>query len=125
MMVSSTAFAATNLLTNGDAQTGDFTGWTLINFGSGWAHEDMGVGNHAFVSSYYETYSGTTGPSDATVYCIMTQEVDLVSKGYSPSYLDSSPRVDISAASIRELILYIILQAGIRSRSSLGTQVTM
>lgn len=84
-----------NLLTNGDAQTGDFTGWTTHNYGSGWANGDIGGGNRAFVSSYYNT---AHDPTSATDYCNMYQEIDLVSKGYSPSYLDSVPRIDISSS---------------------------
>ncbi len=52
----SPTFAATNLLTNPGAETGDFTGWTVIdNGGDRWSETFDGVahsGDHSFATSY-------------------------------------------------------------------------
>jgi len=76
--------AAANLLSNPGAETGDFTGWTLTqNGGSGWAVTGLAhSGSHGFTSSFSQD--------------TMDQVVDLVAAGYSTSYLDSQPEIDMS-----------------------------
>ncbi|QQR54837.1 S-layer homology domain-containing protein [Candidatus Peregrinibacteria bacterium] len=80
------ASAEGNLLTNPGAETGDFTGWTRVNGGDGWALTSapwyVHGGTYAFVASY--------------AFGTLTQVVDLVGEGYSRSFLDREPQVDFS-----------------------------
>ncbi len=79
----SAAFSETNLLTNPGAEDG-LTGWTFVNGGNGWT-TDWGnprTGSKAFGSSYD--------------WCTMYQTVNLLDKGYSAAYLDTSPDINIS-----------------------------
>ncbi len=72
-----------NLLTNGGAEAGDLSGWTIVNGGDGWVTTtDAHTGTSAFIGSYS---MGT-----------MTQTLDLVSLGYSTGELDSSPEIYVS-----------------------------
>lgn len=80
------AQAAINLLTNPGAETIDFRGWNLTNtFDDGWwitggdyAHSGL----YGFISSYnLDT---------------MSQEIDLLAKGYSTEALDNEPSITAS-----------------------------
>lgn len=71
-----------NLLINGDAEYGNFTGWTkLLNGGNGWAVGGSIYGRYGFVTSYN--------------WDSMYQRIDLVQRGYSRSYLNTSPTIAI------------------------------
>ena len=70
-----------NLLTNASAETANLSGWTILNGGDGW-NVAWGVsrrGQYSFISSY--------------AWGTIRQEIDLVAKGYSASFLDSSPTI--------------------------------
>jgi uncharacterized repeat protein (TIGR01451 family) len=71
-----------NLVSNPGAETGDLSGWTIIdNGGYGWSTtgDYPHQGSHSFITSY----------SWDTRY----QEIDLLAAGFSESYLDSAPPV--------------------------------
>ncbi|NOZ78146.1 MAG: hypothetical protein GXP48_02980 [Acidobacteria bacterium] len=82
---------AQNLLANPGAEAGDMSGWTIIaNGGVGWGiwgvdttdFKPPRTGDHCFLTSYG--------------WDKRSQEIDLLAKGYQPSYLDSAPRVRVS-----------------------------
>lgn len=78
------AFAATELVTNGGAESGDMTGWSnIVNGGSGWA---VGGDPHTGDHSFYTSYS----------WCTMDQTIDLVAAGYSEAELDAAPDIDFA-----------------------------
>ncbi len=71
-----------NLLENPGAETGDLTGWTVLQGGgAGWAvrTDEIYEGGHAFATS--------------EVWNTRSQEVDLAALGFSPSQLDAAPAV--------------------------------
>ncbi|MFZ2724677.1 MAG: hypothetical protein WAX77_00310 [Methylococcaceae bacterium] len=71
-----------NLLSDAGAEANQHFAWTINNGGDGWAiTSNAHSGTHAFISSYA---LGT-----------LSQEVDLVAKGYSSTYLDTAPTIDI------------------------------
>ncbi len=79
--------ASLNLVANPGAEMGDFSGWSLGDgFDSGWGIVGSGYahsGNLGFISSYgLDT---------------MSQEIDLVARGYSTSALDGSPVINLNA----------------------------
>ncbi|MDO8727546.1 MAG: hypothetical protein Q7J35_15875 [Candidatus Methanoperedens sp.] len=87
--VATTASAYTNLLINGGSETGDFTGWTVVNGGNGWAVQSDSTyvleGTRSFTSSYN--------------WGILSQTINLTSnsiQNYSTAYLDSSPNLSIN-----------------------------
>ena len=87
LVLASSCFAATNLLVNGGAETGDFTGWTITaNGGDGWTVNSWGLeGSHSFGTSY-----GTDTKE---------QLINLTNNGlqnYSTSVLDSVPSIQIN-----------------------------
>lgn len=87
IMLATNSFAATNLLTNGGAETGDLTGWTVTaNGGNGWAvgggGSDMHSGSYAFLTS--------------SSWDIMEQTIDLLAAGYSSAQLDAEPSIAFS-----------------------------
>lgn len=63
-----------NLLQNGGAETGDLTGWQVINGGKGWALVEGIFGKSSFVGSWDLGW--------------LTQEVDLLSHGLSAASID-------------------------------------
>ncbi|MFZ2726866.1 MAG: DUF4347 domain-containing protein [Methylococcaceae bacterium] len=74
--------STSNLLNNSGAQTGDLSDWTVTNAGSGWAVTSNSYnGGRAFISS--------------NGLATLSQDIDLVAKGYSSSYLDNSPSIDV------------------------------
>ena len=75
---------AGNLLVNPGAETGDFSGWNRWGMWGVDATAYNGVleGEHCFLTSYN--------------WCIRSQEVDLLSRGYSAADLDNSFGVDVS-----------------------------
>jgi len=84
------AVAAQNLLTNPGAETGDMSGWTIIeDGGNGWGiwgvdttdYEGPYEGNHCFLTSYD--------------WCKRSQEIDMLAKGYTEAQLDSAPTVKV------------------------------
>lgn len=79
--------AATNLVENGDAETGDLSGWTVSSgVGYTWAFNwnmPPHSGDYDFSSSY--NWPNT-----------MEQTVDLVAAGYTAGQLDASPNIDYS-----------------------------
>lgn len=75
-----------NLFTNPSAETGDFTGWNKVDGGSGWGIFDDYNDAHGGYRSFMASYANGT----------LSQEVDLVAKGYSPTYLDSQPPIVVS-----------------------------
>lgn len=89
--VNDTPISIQNLLTNGGAESGSLTGWTAVNGGSPWIASgsnywewaDQHSGNYSFLASY------SAGS--------LTQEIDLLAKGYSATYLDSAPILDFGA----------------------------
>ncbi len=81
-----------NLLTNPGMETGDYTGWTASITAQTADHCTfsglvMCIGGVATEGSYGVGFSY----SPAT----LSQEIDLVAKGYSTNYLDSSPDINI------------------------------
>ncbi|MDD5084314.1 MAG: peptidoglycan-binding protein [Candidatus Moranbacteria bacterium] len=100
-LVPKVSSAATNLLANPGAETGDFSGWTVVSgagIGAGELDDGWGVGGAAhegaygFVSSY-----GASSPSGPFVMDVLSQEIDLVgAAGYAGSYLDTAPQIDAS-----------------------------
>ncbi len=80
------AQAAINLLTNPGAETIDFRGWNLTNtFDDGWWITG-GDYAHSGLYSFISSYNLDT----------MSQEIDLLAKGYSASALDNEPSVTAS-----------------------------
>lgn len=73
----------TNYLTNPGAETGNFTGWTVVNGGSGWAVE----------GSY--PHSGTWSFVSSHQWGSLSQEVDLVAKGFTTGQLDAQPTINV------------------------------
>jgi Ca2+-binding RTX toxin-like protein len=73
-----------NLLTNPGAETGDMSGWNILqNGGNGWTVQTGGYeGSQTFVTSY--------------AWGKRSQTVDLVAKGYSTAVLDQAPTINIS-----------------------------
>jgi len=70
---------ACNVTFNGQAETGDMTGWNIItNGGSGWAVCQPG------------TFCTSNAPAEKG------QEIDLVTLGFDPADLDSGPDVFVS-----------------------------
>jgi len=76
-----TAHAGVNLLANSSAREGSSNGWTLTNGGDGWAtNGDSADGDGvSFITSYN--------------WCTRTQTIDLLTEGYTPEFLDSSPPI--------------------------------
>jgi|GEM_PF-4634872 len=74
-----------NLLTNGDAELGNLTGWIAVNGGSPW----LSLGSNHW--EWANQHSGNYGFLGSYSAGSLTQEVDLIAKGYSAIYLDSSP----------------------------------
>jgi hypothetical protein len=76
---------ATNLLVNPGAETGDMSGWTILeNGGSGWdlrGSPYIYEGSYGFITSYG--------------WCRKYQLLDLLAEGLSATYLDSEPEVFI------------------------------
>lgn len=71
-----------NLLTNPGAESGNMSGWTVIqNGGNGWAvsHYQILGGNYCYITSY-----GWDKKS---------QTIDLLSKGYTAAELDAAPKI--------------------------------
>jgi hypothetical protein len=76
-----------NLLENGGMETGDLTGWTIIDDGGdGWIVRDWANG---------PTYPIEGGWMAGTSYlwCTRYQEVDLLAEGFSAATLDAAPTV--------------------------------
>ncbi|MFZ2724938.1 MAG: DUF4347 domain-containing protein, partial [Methylococcaceae bacterium] len=75
--------ALPNLLANPNFETSSLIdGWTVTNGGDGWAISNQTHnGGQAFISSYD--------------WCSLSQDIDLVSKGYASNYLDSAPTIDV------------------------------
>eukprot|EP01132_Coremiostelium_polycephalum_P006147 gene6147-7657_t len=74
-----------NLIENGSAEMGDFSGWDLERISQdGWAVSNDGDGlygkGRAFVASHK--------------WCNMSTEINLLSKGFSESVLDQSPVIE-------------------------------
>ena len=85
-----TAFAATNLVTNGDASSLNLSGWTVTrSCGNGWS-----AAGGSFVSSYYMNggYAVNSNPSG---WCAMEQQIDLLGAGYSADYLDAGNDIKV------------------------------
>ena len=72
-----------NLLANPGAETGDMSGWTILeNGGYGWNTRGTGYeGENSFSTSYE--------------WCKRYQEIDLLAKGYSAFQLDAAPSVSV------------------------------
>lgn len=86
VMASESVLAAPdgNLLENPSAETGDMSGWTIIdNGGNGWT-VDTGGGKEA-ANSFATSYN----------WCTRYQEIDLLGKGYTAAQLDAAPPVDV------------------------------
>lgn len=74
-----------NLLVNGDGESGDLTGWTLLdNGGDGWAVLQMNA------------HSGTWAFGTSYGLCRRQQVVDLLAAGFTEAQLDAEPRIDAS-----------------------------
>lgn len=73
---------ANNLLANPGAETGDMSGWTILqNGGDGWATiNDPQAGSKSFITSYN--------------LATRSQLIDLVAKGYTAQQLDQSPTIN-------------------------------
>lgn len=79
------SYAATvtssNLITNPGAETSDFTGWTVVNGGDGWAISGLfHSGSRSFITSYFD---GT-----------LSQEINLSNAGYNGAAMDAQPYID-------------------------------
>ena len=82
-----------NLLVNGDAETGDNSGWTIINNcgNTGWQVKGARhSGSYGFITSF-----GGSSPSYPSAYCRRSQEIDLLAVGYTTSQLDAAPTVHV------------------------------
>lgn len=80
------ALDGANLLVNGDLETGDLTGWTVITTGSdGFAISSGGPhgGMYAVGTSYADSER--------------EQAIDLIAAGFTPAMLDAIPRVHVEA----------------------------
>lgn len=78
------ALAAGNLVHNPGAETASFTGWNVSNGGSGWAISGLNhSGSYSFISSYE--------------WGTLSQELDLLSEGYTAAVLDAQPTIDASS----------------------------
>ncbi len=77
------AWAYTNLIANPGAETGNFSGWTKVDGGSGWGISGLAhSGSYGFTSSYE--------------WGTLSQTLDLVGSGYAASTLDAQPTIDFS-----------------------------
>lgn len=75
------AATSSNLLTNPGAETSDFTGWTVVNGGDGWAISGLfHTGTRSFITSYFD---GT-----------LSQEVNLSTAGFNGATMDAQPQID-------------------------------
>ena len=91
------AMAATNLLTNPGAETGDLSGWTatsglgiISGHDNGWAVGGAAHGgSYGFVSSY--------AAGDTSSFDILSQEINLAVKGYSNDEMDREPEITIDS----------------------------
>jgi hypothetical protein len=80
------ALDGVNLLVNGDLETGDLTGWTVITTGGdGFAISTSGPhgGTYAVATSYQDSER--------------EQSVDLIAAGFTDAMLDAIPRVHVEA----------------------------
>ncbi|HEY9643887.1 MAG TPA: DUF4347 domain-containing protein, partial [Coleofasciculaceae cyanobacterium] len=78
-------FVPENLLANPGAETGDMSGWTIINGGgSGWM---------AGANGSYEGANSFTTSFDLTQ---RSQTIDLLAKGYSAANLDQAPTINVA-----------------------------
>ena len=75
-------YAATNLVTNGDFETGDSTGWTIID------NNGSGAGFGAMYTTSYE-------------WCSISQTVDLVAAGYTTGELDAAPGIAFNVQTLQ------------------------
>ena len=83
LIFASSVFAVTNQITNPGAETGDFTGWTVVNAGDGWAmSDDAHDGGFAYVASFE--------------YGTLTQVIDFSDEGYSDAFMDGEPELNFS-----------------------------
>lgn len=84
--------ASANLLTNPGMETGNYTGWsssiTAGVFGACLGGLTLCIGNGSVYEGNYSVYFSYLGST-------LSQEIDLLSKGYSASYLDAVPDVNI------------------------------
>ncbi len=75
-----------NLLTNPDAETGDITGWTSSQSAGGdGPFEVRSASPDPYGGSFYFTAGASGGPIGATK--TLSQEIDLLAKGFSASTL--------------------------------------
>jgi hypothetical protein len=82
LVLHTAAHAGVNLLANPSAQNGATNGWSVVaNGGDGWTTRgDSADGDGTcFITSY--------------AWCTRSQTIDLLSAGYTPEFLDSSPPV--------------------------------
>jgi len=80
---------ATNLLDNPGFETGDFTNWTIVSNG--------GSGILVGTSGACTVHSGTYAAYTSFAWDVVAQTINLTKLGYSTSYLDTSPTIDIEA----------------------------
>lgn len=83
-----------NLLVNPGLETGDFSGWIVVNSGGdGWLARDYatspnGVGDFGDFGQY--------GANTSYGWCRRAQIVDLIALGFTAEFLDSQPYVNVS-----------------------------
>ena len=93
---SSSTTPPSNLLVNGDAETGSNSGWTIINScgNTGWQVKGAShSGTYGFITSYKP--SSGSDPTYPTGYCRRSQEIDLLAAGYTAGQLDAAPTVHV------------------------------
>ncbi len=85
-----------NLLTNPGAETGDLSGWSIIeNGGNGWLAMDQTTGNDGY-QVIDHAHSGTWWFGTSYDWDTRSQTVDLLAQGYTTDYLDTSPPIQAS-----------------------------
>lgn len=92
LMIDYTAprLAGPNLLTNPGAETGDLTGWTSTQPSGG------GDFSASASSPHTGTFKFAPGPKGVDFASkTLSQEINLITEGYSPLFLDSSPFVEV------------------------------
>lgn len=94
----SRSLAATNLLSNPGAESGDTSGWTataglgiISGHDNGWGIGGTAQsGSYSFISSYAAAFPGDTSSFD-----VLSQEINLVDKNYPNDLMDREPEITV------------------------------
>jgi hypothetical protein len=83
-----------NLLSNPGAETLDLSGWTILqNSGNGW--NTLAGGVNPTPPSVALPHTGSRSFTTSYAWDRRSQEIDLVAKGFSASFLDSTPQIQV------------------------------